>query len=220
MDMTRALMLGAGKKINAGRKKFVAPYAFRKTFFVAGKNGELDEILSAYDGSTDVLVKTHAAPSKKIEEALITGELKATVTFRDPRDTVISIMEVAERDRGRNRSRGFSHIETIEQAIASVRGHINIINQWRALDGILPLYYPEFTTAPLKLAKQLDQYLGLDLPAHKLRQIAKKIEPEKGHEYNIGESGRWRRALSKENRKIVIEAFGEQDNYFSTAKSG
>lgn len=219
MDMTRALMLGAGKTIREGRKKFVAPYAFKKTFFVTGKEGELDAILSAYDGSSDVLLKTHAAPSAKIANAIAAGDLKATLTFRDPRDAVVSILEVAARDRERDRDRGFTHIETTEQAVTSVRGHLKIVNEWRALDGGLQLYYPEFTNAPLALAKQLTAYLELDLPERKIRRIANRMTPQKGHEYNIGESGRWRHALSEQEMKIVIDAFGEEENYFSPASS-
>jgi hypothetical protein len=212
MDMTKALMLKSRKTINKGRNRYLAPYAFGKTFFVSGKNGELDTILAEYDGEFDLLLKTHMKPSPAIIEALNDGKLKATVTYRQPQDAVLSILEVAGRDRKRGTDRGFSHIETIEQAINSVRGHVRNISQWLELDHVLKLSYDETTASSEKLAHRINDYLELGLEPQVLKRVSRRIDSETGHEFNVGQSGRWKTVLSQEEQRAVIEAFGEPAN--------
>jgi hypothetical protein len=95
---------------------------------------------------TKIVVRTHHSPNRlstdRVLDYLASGDLKIHVSFRDPRDTVLSMLDdgVRARDRGEKRH---SEIRTIDDAIAILSERLTALRQWGSFPS-LRLSYDEY----------------------------------------------------------------------------
>lgn len=122
----------------------------------------LGRLLEATRGSW-LVVKTHAPPAylstDVVLDAIAGGELRIHVVFRDPRDTVVSMVDHGIRAR-QNNTRGFSTIRGIEDAIAGLSAHMEYFRRWGSYPS-LKLAYEEFAFDPSVGPSRIADDLGV-----------------------------------------------------------
>jgi hypothetical protein len=93
-----------------------------------------------------IVVRTHNPPyhlsTDRVLEHLGSGDLKIHVVYRDPRDTVVSMLDDAVRARASNERR-HSDLFTVEDAIAKLAKRLRALRCWGWLPS-LKLVYDDF----------------------------------------------------------------------------
>jgi hypothetical protein len=123
-----------------------------------------DERLSGlleHTAGTTIVVKTHGSPramsTPRVRDLVDSGEVKIHVVFRDPRDTVVSMIDAGVRARARQRE-SHSQIRTFDDAVSAFRTRISPLREWGSFPS-LKLCYDAFafdrTTGPKLIADDL-----------------------------------------------------------------
>lgn len=87
------------------------------------------------------VMKTHGRITPLIASGIRSGSIKAIVSFRDPRDAVISMLDAGIRDREIGSNRGFSSLYKAEDALQPVRSGWQAARDWAYFPGVLPVPY-------------------------------------------------------------------------------
>ena len=108
-----------------------------------------DERLSRLVEATEgwkIVVKTHGSPqalsTSRVLDLVGSGDLKIHVVFRDPRDTVLSLLDAGVRARARKQAY-FSEIRTFDGTIAMLGARLQALRQWGSFPS-LKLEYDDF----------------------------------------------------------------------------
>lgn len=122
---------------------------------------ELASLVRATKG-TYVVLKTHHPPGRistgRVLDLCDQGELKIHVVYRDPRDTLLSMLD---HDRAHSRKTGKPReLESLEAAITVLGSRISGLRQWGGLPS-LKLCYDEFAFSPVLGPSLIAEDLGL-----------------------------------------------------------
>ncbi len=171
-------------------------------------NGWTDDRLSRLIDCTvgkKIVVKTHADPSALSTEKtfgyLDSGDLKIQVVFRDPRDTVLSMLDHGVRARKRNQ-KAFSEIRTVDDAIMRLRRQLRSLRQWGAFPS-LKLQYDDFAFDQVKGPQLIAGDLGVTVDPHKVWEIVNDRFTQK----NVARPHRYKTDLSPDDTARVEGAF-------------
>lgn len=91
--------------------------------------------------SAAYVLKTHGRITPFITSGIRSGLIKAVVSFRDPRDLVVSMLDAGVSDRKKRQDRGFSPLYNVEDALQPVRDGWEAAREWAYLPGTLPVPY-------------------------------------------------------------------------------
>jgi hypothetical protein len=154
------------------------------------------------------LVKTHAAPDERWLAAYARlaaqGLARVHVTRRDPRDICLALL-----DAGRiNRARGapeFREFETLEGAVARVRGYLAEAARWQGAPHVLELDYETCAFRPEAAIAAIQADLGVTCDAGLLAHYALRLAFT---QRNRAEPQRHVRELGEAERRRLEEVFG------------
>ena len=154
-----------------------------------------------------VVFKTHGAANKKLIEFIRKFNIPVTISVRDPKDIIISLLEISKKNRSINET-GFINIISFKDALKNVEEDLWRLETWRPLieDGTAKVIPYEDT---IKDAEIIIKFLA-DLtskPKLLIREI-KEITKKRFTQFNIGIAGRGQKSLN------YLEIFRVEKNVY------
>ena len=152
------------------------------------------------------VVKTHAALEDDVAELLTRGRVRAFTSFRDPRDTALSVLNVGARDRAEGRQRWFATIETIEQLRRPIALDVAKVARWAAHPRVLAVPYYLTAVAQTACVGLLADHLGVSYPKSVL---AARMEAQRRTlpEFNRGIPDRFVDDLTLDQLRFAAETW-------------
>lgn len=178
-------------------------------------------------------VKTHAPPNPLLKRKLNNNKIKATFVYRDPRDVIVSALELVKklRENGSARRyfligpyRGFARLKNLSGAAAWVNYQLfPRWKKWVACNNILTTKYEEdLITDTYSQLERLSQYLEIKITDEQIVEILKKYEPtdsgrikgdywreNRGYLKNKGVIGRYRTKFSPSEQEFLNQRLGK-----------
>ena len=154
-----------------------------------------------------VVFKTHGAANKKLIEFIRKFNIPVTISVRDPKDIIISLLEISKKNRSINET-GFINIISFKDALKHVEEDLWRLETWRPLieDGTAKVIPYEDT---IKDAEIIIKFLA-DLTSKPKLLISeiKEITKKRFTQFNVGIAGRGQKALN------YIEVFRVEKNVY------
>lgn len=143
-----------------------------------------------------VVFKTHGAANKKLINFIRKFKIPVTISVRDPKDIIISLLEISKKNRSINET-GFINIISFKDALRNIEEDLWRLETWKPLieEGIAKVIPYEET---IKDAEIIIQFLA-DLTSKpkllisEIREITKK----RFTQFNIGIAGRGQKSLNQ-----------------------
>lgn len=152
---------------------------------------DVEDILRAIPEDKIFIVKTHSSPNKKIADLIGKGYVAACVTWRDPRECIVSLQDIAlkEKDAEAHRQR-FVDSARFQNALSATIGFVQSAEDWLETPNIMPIPYEKLRIAPHTVAEEFCKFLGISA---RHEAIVDFYISNKGRigEYNKGIPRRW-----------------------------
>ncbi|MBP7461772.1 MAG: sulfotransferase domain-containing protein [Candidatus Delongbacteria bacterium] len=172
-------------------------------------NNEILELVELIPESEILIIKTHTNLNKTIDSLLRTGRIIASVTYRDPRDAAISLLDAGESDRKRNIERKFNEIWTIEQALDFYKNCQADTKQWLRHPKVLKVSYNLLALNPHQAAQRIRDYLHIEADIDPIITNLITNPDKKIWEYNVGKIGRYKDNMNQETIDRFLHEFRE-----------
>jgi len=218
-QIANAMLQGAGHSREKICNKYLPP-DYHKAFMPL-VNDEILDLVELIPESEILIIKTHTHLNKTIDTLLRTGKIKASVTFRDPRDAAISLIDAGESDRNKNLNREFNEIWTIEDAFDYYKKHQSENQQWLKHPQVLKLSYNLLALNPHQAARRIGDYLHIEAEIDPVITDLLTNPDNKIWEYNVGKIGRYKDFMNQDmiNRfllefKTWIDLMNEVDDQY------
>ncbi|MCA0873458.1 hypothetical protein LCL97_21720 [Seohaeicola saemankumensis] len=166
---------------------------------------EIDEKLAP--GQTFVL-KTHADLEDEVADLITAGRVKAFTSFRDPRDTALSTLNVGEKDRAKGETRWFAKITEIGQLTNPIQFQWAETRDWVRHPDVLAVPYYVTAMSQSTSVKLLTEFLGMGYLSNTLAADM-DAKREKLPEYNKGVLDRFVNELSVEDLKFANDTWAD-----------
>lgn len=101
----------------------------------------IEALLGRLPPGAPYALKTHGKLTPLIGSGIRSGSIKAIVSFRDPRDAIISMLDAGVSDREKGKDRAFSRLHRAEDAIPAVKYGWRMARDWAHLPGVLAVPY-------------------------------------------------------------------------------
>ena len=143
-----------------------------------------------------VVFKTHGAANKKLINFIRKFKIPVTISVRDPKDIIISLLEISKKNRSINET-GFINIISFKDALRNIEEDLWRLETWKPLieEGIAKVIPYEET---IKDAEIIIQFLA-DLTSKPKLLISeiKEITKKRFTQFNIGIAGRGQKYLNQ-----------------------
>ena len=143
-----------------------------------------------------VVFKTHGAANKKLINFIRKFKIPVTISVRDPKDIIISLLEISKKNRSINET-GFINIISFQDALRNIEEDLWRLETWKPLieEGIAKVIPYEET---IKDAEIIIQFLA-DLTSKPKLLISeiKEITKKRFTQFNIGIAGRGQKSLNQ-----------------------
>ncbi len=160
-------------------------------------------------------IKLHAGPTRWARMLIMSGQIKPTYIYRDPRDALLSAFEYGERARAEGRANAFSPLHTIDQAIDFIAEYVGYWSAWMDIPRCHSLRYEDLKGHYTEEANRLARFLGPDPASVDTAAVIERYRPEQaraidqGLHFVKGLSGRYRTALTAEQQQRCLDRFGK-----------
>jgi hypothetical protein len=168
------------------------------------------KLLQLHQEGFSYVVKSHASPSTFLKRILEPDVSSSVYIYRDPRDCIVSAMELGERQRT-NEARGgyFTRFKTFEQTLGHVeRSWIKIWEKWSRHGLAHMVRYEDLKRTPITTVTRALSHLNIQLPRLTIETIVIPYteSPEtitKNIHFNKGVVGRYKDVLSSEQISLA-----------------
>jgi hypothetical protein len=154
-----------------------------------------------------IAVKTHGAFRAKmlpwLEGMQTRGALQVIVSWRDPRDICLSLLDAGATSRDADAG-AFSSLTTLDDAVAYVDERLARYRKWAALRGTLRLDYDTVAFTPDKAIAAIEKALGVTSDYERVKRHAFE---EADTRKNKAVPDRYRTELTGEQSTKLAEAF-------------
>ncbi len=148
-----------------------------------------------------IVLKTHQPPSPEVQAWVQEGRIYGHCVYRDLREIALSMMDHGARARAEG-SKGFANIQSLDNAIRSIRKQVPRFLEWSRLPDFISLYYDDVAFDTQATVRRLCAQLGLDADPAQVEQIAKG---ERFTQYNKAIPGRARELTPEASERILIK---------------
>lgn len=172
--------------------------------------------------------KTHRRASKALRRHLEAGNLKATYTFRDLRDVIISALDrsKAMHEKGELKGRhwyigpqrSFAKYRTVRDGIRWC--HWRLMPVWRSYmncEGAHTARYEDLEADPMGEMKKLAAYLEVEVPESTMQEIIDRYDRSRvsktkvrGMHFNKGVSGRHVEKMTDEEKALCMRKLSRE----------
>jgi hypothetical protein len=158
--------------------------------------GALDELVDRVAAPKLLVVKTHAPLTPEIERHLDAGTAIASVSFRDPRDVAVSLLEAGVNERRRTNGREvFCRIHSLEDTLEPMREHLPYLRAWLRRDDVLHLPFDLLVEWPHAAAARIASQMSLEVDSQSIGERLFRSR-DQVPEYNVGKKGRYRQVMT------------------------
>ena len=143
-----------------------------------------------------VVFKTHGAANKKLINFIRNFKIPVTISVRDPKDIIISLLEISKKNRSINET-GFINIISFKDALRNIEEDLWRLETWKPLieEGIAKVIPYEET---IKDAEIIIKFLAdLTSKPELLISEIKEITKKRFTQFNIGIAGRGQKSLNQ-----------------------
>ncbi len=163
----------------------------------------LERLVDATEGAW-VVVKTHGTPDRlstgALFELLEARKLCIHVVFRDPRDTVLSLLDHGARSRAKDRAT-LNQIVTVDDAVAKLRSDLSALRRWGTYPS-LKLLYDDFAFDPERGPKLIADDLGMTVDPDAVWDAVNARRTKR----NVAQPHRYRSEMSAEDAARIEAA--------------
>ena len=156
------------------------------------------------------VMKTHGRITPPIDSGIRSGSIKAIVSFRDPRDAVISMLDSGVRDRGIGKDRGFSSLYKVEDALRPVRTGWDAVRDWAYLPDALKVPYLLTATNQDFVIRLVCDYLSAGHAYYGIRERYAADKGAKITDFHKGVADRFLEDLTPEEIVKVSESLASE----------
>jgi hypothetical protein len=122
----------------------------------------VDRILRELPEGAFFVLKTHGKLSPSLGGRVAAGQVLAFTSFRDPRDTVIAMLDAGVRDRERGADRSFAKMRSVEDTLQPVKHGFAVAHEWMTCERVLQVPYYLIAAEQDFTIRLLVRYLGLE----------------------------------------------------------
>lgn len=157
-----------------------------------------------------IIVKCHWAFSQKLDLFCRHTDTKMTMTYRDPRDIILSMIDHGKRTRESNDPSGpFSDVHNVVDSLPVMIKMMEGLQLWQRKAYMHFIKYEDFISDKFTTLKEMISFLGWELNDNDLRKIIESHEKSKktSHNFNKGTTERWRDEMNDFEKEICLKAF-------------
>jgi len=213
-QLTDAMLRAAGHYREMCCKNYL-PEKYHKVFLDLNRD-EISEIVELVPETEILVIKTHTCLTPVLDNLLRTGKVKASATFRDPRDAAISVLEAGENDRKLKKFRKFNEIHTLNDAFLFYKDIKHCITQWLLHPDVLKISYNLLAFNPLETALKLRDHLQINVDVEAIVKTFSSNLKEKIWEFNVGKSGRYKEYMTDSQKQQFFLEFSDLINLMNT----
>ena len=180
--------------------------------YLGDVSNNLDTLLAHIPSDQFYAIKTHQQIDHHIIKLLHENKVTGTITYRDPYDVLVSMLDVGKKERLKPKEeqrQEFAVFETIENVLDEIPNYIYGCSSWLAeadnSPNILKFSYEMIKNNPRDVVEKIASSLGIEVDPHK---ILDKYLQDKSliWEYNQGKSGRGYREITvpKEHPSVKL----------------
>ncbi len=133
-----------------------------------------------------------------------------TMTYRDPRDIILSLIDHGKRTRkGQDPSGAYKQCFNITDTIPHVVKLMEQLQIWQSKEYLHCIKYEDMMSDPFTVLKDMIRFFGWKLNDDSLKEIIKLSEKTKttSHNFNKGTTERWKTEMNQVEKKSCLESF-------------
>jgi len=175
--------------------------------------GRLVPVLVPAIAGNTFTIKAHAGPTALARALVRANLIRATYIYRDPRDALLSAFDYGQRALRSGRTNAFSHLTDFESALDFMLPYLEIWQSWMEYQDVLHARYEDLLNRYDGEIQRLLTFLDIDGGAPDVKAVIEKYRPKQGSSdqmglhFNVGQIGRFRQALTPEQRETLNTAF-------------
>ena len=157
-----------------------------------------------------IVVKCHWAFSKILNFYCRFLDVRMTMTYRDPRDMILSMIDHGNRTRnGKDPSGAFADCNNIIDLIPLTVKLMEQLQTWQSKEYIHCIKYEDLMTDQFNVLKEMNTLFRWNLGDDSLREIIELREKSKNtsHNFNKGTTERWKKEMNEVEKSACLEAF-------------
>lgn len=202
-----------------------------QSIFIQEISDCIDELVETVPQDKMYVVKTHQHLDKKLYTHLRMGTVMASISYRDPYDILVSLLDAGKRERAiediSKRREVFASVFTLDDALAKIPWILSSNRSWLDLVGILPRViatpFEMLRNHPRSVVAGYARMMDVEVDASRI--VNKFLENrELITEYNRGEPGRghkeiqipvdhpYRKAMDQFVNQYLNQDFMDQKN--------
>jgi hypothetical protein len=177
----------------------------RLNYIAAISWNAVERVVSAI-GERTAVIKTHAAPDKRLLEAIERGEVFASAVIRDPREIALSLLDHAKRSR-RLGIADFAEFESVTDTFKVLDDQIKRLARWMESNKVLLLTYDEISFDTESAVQRIIEQLGISVsPAAVIAAL-----PDRGKiiQFNKGVRSRYESEMPVETQQIFLKRYAD-----------
>ncbi len=163
-------------------------------------------------GNTFV-IKAHSGPTAASRLLAMTGLMRITYIYRDPRDAMLSAFNYGQRALSKGRPNAFSYLADFDRSLDFITDYVHIWEAWMREKNVLISRYEDLLTNYEVESARVVSYLGLDGSLPEIRKVVDSYRPgnaegQQGTHFFKGQIGRFREGYSQEQQRILASRLG------------
>ncbi len=156
------------------------------------------------------VVKCHWSPSKKLDLFCRSLDVKMTISYRDPRDVMLSMIDHGRRTKKRKvPSRAYSDCTNIIDLIPRTLKYLENFNTWQSKKFVHCIKYENLMADKHSVLCEMASFLGWEIEPPIIDRIINEKDKIKAtsHNFNKGTTERWKTELNELEKKTCKVAF-------------
>ena len=162
-----------------------------------------------------LVIKTHRPFSRKLLKRVNDLPIIGHRTFRDPRDTALSLLDHGQRSR-RNGENAFSRVVSMDDARDGIRKHLKIFSTYQRAENFVNVEYNWLIQHPAKFLAIVEEQCSFSCDRDR---VIEYVNDECFTQFNVGKIGRHRTEMSPEDSRSFRTEFSDfYERYFPDMK--
>lgn len=207
-ELVKGVLIGAGHSQKKVKSTGLKPRARGNHIADLSRHAVLD-IIEQIGPDRIVAAKTHMCFRDDMfswmEELQAERKIQIVVSYRDPRDVCLSLIDHGERARESGR-RGFSKIHDLARAADVFERAIRKFRKWASLKGSLRLYFETLAFSPDDAIDAIEKTLGVSCDHEEAKRHAFE---DAFTQRNKAQKNRFEDELDEVQKKEMAERFSE-----------